>query len=58
MIHNEIKSNKEVKANQIFESNVESKNKLTIEIVDNNGFFDEGKFISLITSNQDYKLLK
>lgn len=58
MLHNEIKSNKEVRANKIFESNVEGKNKLTTEIVDDNGLFDEEKFLSLITSNQDYKLLK
>ena len=58
MIHNEIKSNKEIRANKIFESSIESKNKLTLEIIDEKGFFDEEKFINLITSNLDYQLLK
>lgn len=57
MIHNKIESLKRIKSNLVYENNTKDQNKLSVEIADKEGYFDEYKFLTLIKSNQKYKLL-
>ena len=57
MIHNEIKSNTAIEAKVIFESTEYESNKLNSLITDDEGYFDEEKFLEKINEDADFNIL-
>jgi hypothetical protein len=57
MIHNEIKSNTAIEAKVIFESTEYESNKLNSLITDDDGYFDEDKFLEKINEDADFNIL-
>lgn len=58
MIHNQIESNTTIEAKVIFEENENEKNKLNLLITDEDGYFDEEKFLEKINLDSDFNILK
>ena len=56
MIHNKIKSNEEIKASTVFIR--DGGGRLSAEIVDDEGYFDEEKFLDKVESYQYFKLIE
>jgi hypothetical protein len=58
MLHNEISSNSKVEASIIFESGAKNKEKLHKSITDDEGSFDEIKFLDVIDTTNSYKFFE
>lgn len=57
MIHNQIESNTTIEAKVIFEAAEYETNKLNNSITDDEGYFDEEKFLEKINEDADFNIL-
>ena len=57
MLHNEIRSNTAIEAKVIFEATEYERNKLNSLIIDDEGNFDEEKFLEKINNDADFNIL-